>query len=142
MKFTPEAFNEFGSAIERKYVFAVQDFGTYEVYKDVLKVVLGVRSDTRSTFGLHYQTDWEGRDDRTPIIATPPGVDMLPYDLTDGYNFEATVYAGWATRIPRTFHIQHFGMTIFNNEVNTDIGVVSAQIFYRYVRNARESRRI
>lgn len=142
VKFTPNEFNDFDQPIERKYTFAVQNFGTYEAYKDVLKIVLGVRSDTRSTFGLHYQTDWEERDDRTPIYVTPPGIDMLPYDLTDGYDFDSTVYAGWATRIPRTFHIQHFGMTIYNNVKDTDIGVVSAQIFYRYVRDARESRRI
>ena len=138
--FTPRVFNDFGEAIERRYAFAVQTFGTYEVLKDVLNIKFAIRSDTRSVFNVHYETDWEVRDDRTPIVATPRGITMLPYDLTDGYDFESTVFAGWATRIPRTFHIQHFGMTIYNNEVNTDIGLVSAQIFYRYVRDSRESR--
>ena len=135
--FTPKVFNDFGEPIERKYVYAVQNFGTYEGYKDVLKIVLGVRTDTRSKFGLHYQTDWEQRDDRTPILASPRGVTLVPYDFSLGYNFESTVYAGWAVRIPRTYHIQHFGLTIYNNDLDTDIGLVSLQIFYRYVREVR-----
>lgn len=135
--FTPKVFNDFGTAIERKYVFAVQYFGTYEVLKSVMKIVFAVRSDTRSLLNIHYQSDWEGRDDRTPIDVAPPGIQMLPYDFTLGYNFMSTVYAYSTVRIPRCFHIRHFGMTIFNNEINTDIGVVSAQIFYRYEREIR-----
>ena len=137
MKFTKGVFNDFGEAIERKYVFAVQYFGTYEVLKSIMKIVFAIRSDTRSLLNLHYQTDWEGRDDRTPIDISPEGILMLPYDFSNGYNFTSTVYAGSTVRIPRCFHIRHFGMTIYNNEINTDIGVVSAQIFYRYEREIR-----
>ena len=64
---------------------------------------------------------------------------MIPYNLTDGYDFRIDAYAGWATRIPRCFHIQHFEMIIWNDEPQQEIGLVSAQIFYRHVRNARES---
>ena len=139
VEFTPSSFNDFGAAIERKYVFAVQYFGTYEVLKDIMKIVFAVRSDTRSLLNIRYQTDWEpeGRDDRTPIDVAPEQIVMAPYNLLDGYNFRSTVYAYSTVRIPRCFHIKHFGMTLYNNEINTDIGVVSAQIFYRYVREQR-----
>lgn len=135
--FTPGDFNDFGNAIERKYVFATQYFNTYEVLKDVMKLVIAVRSDTESLLNLNYQTDWEQRDDRTPISVMPPAIPIIPYDLRDGYDLRSTVYAYSTVRIPRCFHIEHFGLTIYNNTVNTDIGVVSLQIFYRYVREIR-----
>ena len=139
VEFTPRAFNDFGEPIERRYSFAIQYFGTYEAYKDVLKVVFAIRSDTGAKFGITYATDWETRDDRTPVYAAPQGIVMVPYNITDGYDLRVDTYAGWATRIPRCFHIQHFGMTLYNNEINNEIGLLSAQIFYRYVRDARES---
>lgn len=129
-----ERFNDFGEAIERRYTFATQNFGTYEVLKDVLKVIFSVRSDTDSAMTITYKTDYEIREDLTPIRAY--GYRLVPRDLTHR-SLRPIAFAGTAVRQPRCFHIRHFAMTLTNNTINTDMSVVSAQILYRYNREDR-----
>lgn len=129
-----ERFNDFGQPIMRKYTFATQNFGTYEVLKDVLKVIFSVRSDTDSAMTITYKTDYEIREDLTPIRAY--GYRLAPRDLTHR-SLQPMLFAGTAVRKPRCFHIRHFAMTLTNNTVNTDMSVVSAQILYRYNREDR-----
>lgn len=105
--FDERRFNDFGTAIPRKYEFATQYFGTYEDLKDVMKLVIAVRSDTKSKFELDYKTDWEERRDRTPVSVEAPDIKLLPRDLEHGRNLAATVYAYATVRIPRCIHIHH-----------------------------------
>lgn len=128
------AFSDYGDIIPRKYAFAVQSFGTYEVLKDVLKVIIAARSDTDSELLLTYRTDYEVRDDKTPIRAW--SWRLSPRNLSHR-SLRPVPFAGTAVRVPRCFHVRHFQMIITNNTINTDMSVISAQIMYRYSREDR-----
>ena len=46
-------------------------------------------------------------------------------------------YAFTAIRVPRCFHVRHFTMTLYNDELYSDMSLVGAQIVYRYNRKDR-----
>jgi hypothetical protein len=120
--------------IKRRYTFATQYFGTYEVLKDVIKVIFAVRSDTDSAMDIVYRTDYERRYDKTRIFAS--SWRLVPRNLS--YRVLRVVpFATTAVRKPRCFHVRHFEMTIENNEEGTDMSVISAQIVYRFSREDR-----
>lgn len=129
-----DLFNDYGEVIPRKYTFATQNFGTYEVLKDVLKVIFAVRSDTDTAMTITYKTDYEVRVDKTPIRAY--SWRLAPRDLTHR-SLRPIPFAGTAVRTPRCFHVRHFSMTLTNNSINTDMSIISAQIVYRYNREDR-----
>ena len=132
-----DVYNDYGEVITRRYTFATQNFGTYEVLKDVLKVVFAVRSDTDSAMTVMYKTDYEVRTDLTPVRAyTGNSWRLVPRNLSIR-NLSPLPFAATAVRKPRCFHIRHFQMTLTNNTVNTDMSIVSAQIVYRFVREDR-----
>lgn len=127
-------FSDFDEPIMRRYTFATQSFGTYEVLKDVLKVIFAVRSDTNTRIRITYKTDYEEREDLTPIDAY--SFKLVPRNLAFR-NLNVIVFAGTAVRIPRCFHVRHFSMRLENDVIDTDMSVVSAQIIYRYMREDR-----
>lgn len=129
-----DQFTDFGQAFNRKYTFSTQHFGTYERLKDVLKVIFAVRTDTNSTMKITYKTDYEQREDLTPIRAY--GWILVPRNLSVR-GLRPIPYATTAIRIPRCFHVRHFSMTISNDTPYTDMSLVNAQIVYRYVRKDR-----
>lgn len=129
-----KAFSDFGEVIQRRYAFATMNFGTYEVLKDVLKVVFAVRSDTDSAMTITYKTDYEVRQDKTPIRAY--SWRLAPRDITHR-SLRPFSYAGTAIRVPRCFHVRHFSMTLTNNTINTDMSVISARVIYRFNREDR-----
>lgn len=128
-------FSDFDQPINRKYTFAVQHFGTYDRLKDVLRVIFNCQSDTGCFIDIEYNSDYEDRYDLTPIDLR--GVQIIPRDLTNGRVLRVVKYAGTAVRIPRCFHVRHFGMTLYNSEVNADLTLIGAQIIYRYSRRDR-----
>lgn len=133
VKFVPE-FTDFGEGYMRRYMFAVQHFGSYDVLKDVQRVIFATRSDTGCLINIKYQTDYEERDDLTLVDLR--GMSLVPRDLSKRI-LRLIKYAGTAIRIPRCFHIRHFSMTLYNNVPFTDMGVIGAQIVYRYSRRDR-----
>ena len=130
------AFSDFGEAYMRRYSFAVQHFGTYDVLKDVQRVIFAVKSETGCLINIKYQTDYEERDDLT-IVDLRLNKSLIPRDITEGRILRLIKYAGTAIRIPRCFHIRHFAMTLYNDVVNTDMCVIGAQVVYRYSRRDR-----
>lgn len=128
VKFVPE-FNDFGSPIVRRYKFATLNFGTYEVLKDVLKVVFAVRSDTDSALTVTYQTDYGAREDLTPIRALT--YRLVPRNLTFRC-LRPVPFAYTAVRTPRCFHVRHFSLVMTNDIINTDMSIIQVQILYRY----------
>lgn len=127
-------FADFGEPIMRKYKFSTLNFGTYERLKDVLKVVLAARSDTDSLMKLTYDTDYETREDETPLRLT--SWSFVPRSLASR-TLRIVRYAGVAVRIPRCFHVRHFSMTLENNDLDTDMSIISVQVFYRFSYNDR-----
>lgn len=124
-----ESRADFGEAIKKKYTFATQDFDTYEVLKDVLKVIFAVRSDTNTLIDVTYVTDYETRKDPTPVVGF--SWKLVPRNLTFRFlGVQRSAVA--AIRKPGCWHIRHFGMVLENNEAYKDLSLVSAQIVYRY----------
>lgn len=120
---------DFGEPIVKKFTFATQFFETYEVLKDVLKVILVVRSDTGTAVDITYVTDYETRKDKTPIIAF--NWEFVPRDLTMRFlGFQKFAVA--SVRRPGCFHVRHFGMVLENSEPYRDLSLVGAQVVYRY----------
>jgi len=129
-----DAYHDFGEPMLRRYTFATQRFGTYDVLKDVVRVIFAVRSDTDTIMNITYKTDYETRDDLTPIRAW--AWKLVPRNLSYR-SLKVIPYALAAIRKPRCFHVRHFTMTIYNNELYSDMSLVSAQIVYRYSRGDR-----
>lgn len=124
-----DRYADFDLPINRKFRFATQFFDTYEVFKDVTKVILMVRSDTNTVINITYESDYETRDDPTPIHAYSYA--LSPRNLA--FRVLSTIrYAMTNVRKPGCIHIRHFSMTLTNNEIYTDMSLVGAQVFYRY----------
>ena len=97
--------------------------------KDVVSVLFSVRSDTDTVVRITYMTDYENREDLTPIRSF--SWRLVPRNLA--YRFLGVRrFATVARRKPGCRHIRHFSMRLENNELATDLSVVSAQIFYTY----------
>ena len=129
-----DEYHDFDEPIMRRYTFAAQNFGTYDKLKDVVRVIFAVRSDTDTIMRIQYNTDYEEREDLTPIMAV--SWRLVPRNLRYR-SLKVVPYAFTAIRKPRCFHIRHFAMTIYNNELYSDMSLVSAQIVYRYSRRDR-----
>lgn len=128
VRFIPE-YIDFGLPIKRRFKFATQFFDTYEVFKDVTKVIFAVRSDTNTVINITYETDYESRNDPTPIRAYSYALSPrnLAYRILSGIK-----YALANVRKPNCQHVRHFSMLLTNDQPYTDMSLVSAQIFYRY----------
>lgn len=124
-----DEYVDFGLPITRRFQFATQFFDTYEVFKDVVKVIFAVRSDTNTVINIRYETDYESREDLTPIRAY--SYQLSPRNLA--YRILSTIrYAMANVRTPNCKHIRHFAMVLTNSEPYTDMSLIGAQIFYRY----------
>lgn len=122
-------YADFGGAITKRFRFATQYFDTYEVLKDVFKVIFSVRSDTNTVINIQYETDYESRADLSPILAY--SYRLSPRNLA--YRILSTVrYAKTNVRKPGCWHVRHFSMTLTNNVAYTDMSLIGAQIFYRF----------
>ena len=124
-----DQYADFGDAITRRFKFATQFFNTYEVFKDIIKVIFSVRSDTNTVIQITYDTDYGVTEDLTPIQAYSNK--LVPRNLVFRI-LSVTRYASVHIRTPQCFHVRHFSMTLTNNVVNTDMSLVGAQIFYRF----------
>lgn len=122
-------FTDYEGPIEKVYQFATQNMGSYDRLKDVVSVLFSVRSDTDTVVRITYITDYGDREDLTPIRSF--SWRLVPRNLA--YRFLGVRrFATVARRRPGCRHIRHFSMRLENNELATDLSVVSAQIFYTY----------
>ena len=120
---------DYDQGIPKVYQFAAQNMGGYDALKDVLSVIFVVRSDTNSLLNITYLTDYEQRADLTPVRAY--SWSLAPRNLNHRY-LGVTRFATVARRRPGCRHVRHFSMVLENDELATDMSVISAQIFYRY----------
>lgn len=122
-------FSDYDGPIEKSYRFAVQYFGGYDRLKNVNSVILVVRPDTNSTAQLTYITDYETREDLSPLGHV--SWMLVPRDLS--YRSLAGIGFGASfRRRPMCRRIKHFSMQLDNNVIGQDMNIVSAQIFYNY----------
>lgn len=122
-------FVDYTEPIEKVYQFATQYMGGYDRKKDILSVLLACRSDTDTEINVTYLTDYETRQDLTPIRAY--SWKLAPRNLAHRF-LGGHRYAIVARRKPGCRHIRHFSMRLENAALGTDMSIVSAQIFYRY----------
>ena len=122
-------YRDYDAPIRKKYRFASQYMGSYDRLKDVTGVIFTVKGATDTSISITYETDYEKRTDLTPVRSTSWRLNprnLLFRDLS--FHKFATV----ARRKPGCRHVRHFTMALENNEIGTDMAVISAQIFYRY----------
>lgn len=122
-------FADYGGPIEKRFQFAAQSMGSYDNLKDVTRVILAVRADTDTKIRVFYESDYEEREDLTPVLSY--SWRLAPRNLEYRY-LGVRKFLTVAIRKPGCRHVRHFGMRLENAETGNDMSVVSAQIFYRY----------
>lgn len=120
---------ENAAAIDKVFQFATQNFGSYDHLKNVNSIIIAMRSDTNGTTLLTYITDYERREDLSPLkvrhwLLSPRN---LSYRSLAGRGF-AEVFR----RRPMCRRVKHYTMRLENNAIGEDLSVVSAQIFYNF----------
>ena len=116
-------------AIDKVFRFATQFFGTYDNVKTVNSVIINTRSDTNSIINLRYMTDYESREDLTPLSAV--SWLLVPRNL-EFRDLSGSGFAHVFRRKPHCRRIKFFTMRLENNTPSMDMSVVSAQIYYTY----------
>lgn len=122
-------FQDYDTAIEKKYRFAAQYLGDYDRLKDIVSVIFAVRGDTNTSLDVTYVTDYENRKDLTPVRST--SWRLCPCDLSFR-DLRVNAFTTVARRKPNCRHVRHFTMELSNHEIGMDMAVISAQVFYRY----------
>lgn len=123
------SFTDFDGPIRKVYRFATQQMGGYDRLKDVTGVLMAVRGDSNTDIHITYGTDYETREDRTPIRSY--SWRFLPRNLTFRH-LGMLRFATVVRRRPGCRHVRHFWMRLHNEEAGMDMSVISAQIFYQY----------
>lgn len=118
-----------GEDFVRTVTLPIQDFGTYEVLKNVLKVIFVVQGSGNATIDIEYETDYEVRKDRTPIMTQ--GWSLVPRNLSTR-NFKVFPFAVTAVRKPGCRHVRHFQCRLYIDGRGEDMAFVSAQIYFNY----------
>lgn len=127
-------FSDYGEAIDKVYAFPTEYFGGYDRLKDILYVLITVRSDTDTVIRIRYDTDYEQREDLTPITSFTWR--LVPRNLAHRC-LAPFRYGHVAKRKPGCRHIRHFAMRLENHERAQDLAIVSAQIYFRYTGRER-----
>ena len=115
--------------IRKVYQFATQNMGNYDALKDIVGVTLVTRGDTDTKIRVLYTSDYEKREDLTPVVAY--SWKFSPRNLAWRY-LGVTRFATVAKRRPGCRHVRHFSMRLENEESGTDMSVISAQIIYKF----------
>lgn len=115
--------------IDKVFRFASQYFGTYDNLKNVESVIINMRSDTNSLVSLEYITDYEIREDLTPLqsLAWMLVPRNLSFRILRGSGFSHVF-----RRRPHCRRVHYFTMRLRNKIPTMDMSVVSAQIYYTY----------
>ncbi len=121
-----EAFNDYGEAIERVYRIPMSNFGGYDRRKNINSVILTLGAFESENTELVYITDYEERADLTNLEVVP--------------DYEASRAVGTrplSDRVPAVFRrrpmcrrVLHFTMQLRNNNVNEDLELIGAQVFW------------
>ena len=124
-----EGWTDYNEAIDKYFALPTQYFGGYDRLKDVLYVLITVRSDTDTLVQIRYDTDYETRKDLTPIWSW--SWRFSPRNLSHRCLRPAR-YGHVAKRTPNCKHVRHFALVFGNDRVGEDLAIISAQIFYRF----------
>lgn len=123
------SFADYGQPIRKVFRFATQNMGSYDALKDITGVTLVARGDTDTNIRIFYSTDYEHREDLTPVRAL--SWSLWPRNLTKRY-LGVMRFATVVRRRPGCRHVRHFYMRLENSEPASDMSVISAQIHYKF----------
>lgn len=121
-------YHDYDQPIRKVYQFPVLNFGTYDRLKDVTAVIFSLRSGRAGNTAITYRTDWEVRQDLTPIRTSGSG--LVPRDLRER-DLSVETFAVTARRRPGCRRVRHFTMRLENNGAGEDLCLLSAQVIYR-----------
>ena len=107
----------------------IQNFGSYEVLKNVDKAIFVVQGNGNAIIDIEYETDYEIRKDLTPIITQ--GWALAPRDLSFR-SLKVFHFAVTAVRKPNCRHIRHFLVRLKNSGKGQGMTFVSAQIYFTF----------
>lgn len=124
-------FSDDGKPFRRLYRFPVQFFGSYDRLKDVLTVIVALRGEEASTTRLTYLTDYEQREDLTPL-STSGSQSVSPRNLTFR-DLSVNNHAAVFRRRPMCRHVRHFSMRLENNNAGEDLAILYAQMQVRFL---------
>lgn len=122
-------YADYSGPIRKVFRFSTQYFGSYDRLKNVNSVLIASRSDTNAELRLTYLTDFERREDKTPLRVV--NWLLVPRSLA----FRSLRGRGFAEvfrRRPMCRRIRHFAMRLENDIAGQDLSVASAQIFFNY----------
>lgn len=114
---------------ERLVALRIQDFGTYEVLKDVDKAIFVVQGVGNARIDIEYETDYEVRMDQTPILTR--GWALVPRDLAFR-SLRTFPFAVTSVRKPGCRHVRHFLVRLRNKTRGVKMTFISAQIYYTF----------
>ena len=121
-------YHDYDGPIRKVYQFPVLHFGTYDRLKDVTGVIFSLRGGKEGNISITYRTDWEVRQDLTPIRTS--GAGLVPRDLSKR-DLGVETFAVTARRRPGCRRVRHFTMRLENNGAGEDLCLLSAQVIYR-----------
>lgn len=127
--FEREHFADYGNAIPKVYQFATQMMGSYDRLKNVMSVMFVVRSGTNTVADILYITDYERRNDLTPLAIFRWA--LVPRNLAFRY-LGVGDFASVFRRRPMCRHVRHFTMRLSNSVIDADLSIISAEMFYNY----------
>lgn len=122
-----ETWKTRGEDVEKIVTLPIQDFGTYEVLKNVNKAIFVVQGTGNAIIDIEYETDYETRMDRTPIITR--GWSLVPRNLA-WRSLKVFTFAVTAVRKPRCINVRHFLCRLKNSNRGEGMTFVSAQIYF------------
>ena len=120
--------NDYGEPIERLFRFPTMNFGNYDSRKNVNSVIVTLGAYELENTELWYLTDYETRKDLTNLQV----VDAAEYDdeRVVGTRPDSTRVPAVFRRRPMCRRVLHFTMKLINENLNEDIELVGAQIFF------------
>ena len=123
-----EEFNDYGSPIERIYRFPMSSFGGYDRRKNINSVIVTLGAYERENTELIYITDYETRADLT----NPEVVPDIDYEASRvvGTRPQSDMVPAVFRRRPMCRRVLHFTMKLRNNNINEDLELIGAQVFW------------
>jgi hypothetical protein len=118
-----------GTPIEKVYTFPPRNFGSYDRLKNIQSILLTTRGDLPSNTQIEYICDYGSRIDPTPLKNR--SWRLVPRDLQH-WSLACNPFAYVARRKPGYHNVRHLQLKLYNNELDEDMSVISAQIFYTF----------
>ena len=123
-----ESLNDYGEAIEKKYVFAETNFGGYGCSKTLNSVIFSLGANSPTDTEITYTGDYGSRTDPTNLQI----VEDYEENRVPGTRPMSDTLPAIFRRRPMNRRIYHFTMELSNSNVDEDMQIICAQIFYTY----------